>query len=100
MKLILLGMLSIAMISTTLPAQTSGVTWNKNQVIAHRGAWKKNKFPENSIASLNEAIRLKCFGSEFDVYIPTLPIMDYRSENQPTLNYWKRNTRMASRSQP
>ncbi|MCX6194264.1 MAG: hypothetical protein NTX34_07265, partial [Cytophagales bacterium] len=27
----------------------------KNNVVAHRGAWKKNKFPENSIASLREA---------------------------------------------
>lgn len=40
---------------------------DNNPVIAHRGAFKKNGFPENSIASLNEAIRLKCAGSEFDV---------------------------------
>lgn len=38
-----------------------------NNVIAHRGAFKKNNLPENSIASLLEAIRLKCTGSEFDV---------------------------------
>jgi glycerophosphoryl diester phosphodiesterase len=44
-------------------------SWNKNQVIAHRGAWKKNGIPENSIASLKEAIRLGCFGSEFDVHM-------------------------------
>ncbi|WP_443945243.1 glycerophosphodiester phosphodiesterase [Pedobacter sp. AW1-32] len=43
--------------------------WNKNQVIAHRGAWKKNNFPENSIASLNEAVRIGCYGSEFDVWM-------------------------------
>lgn len=36
-------------------------------MIAHRGAFKKNGFPENSIASLREAIRLGCAGSEFDV---------------------------------
>jgi glycerophosphoryl diester phosphodiesterase len=42
--------------------------WNKNVVIAHRGAWKKNNLPENSIASLKEAVRLKCYGSEFDVH--------------------------------
>lgn len=36
-------------------------------IIAHRGAWKKNGLPENSIASLKEAIRLRCYGSEFDV---------------------------------
>lgn len=38
-----------------------------NPVIAHRGAFKKNSYPENSIASLQEAIRLGCAGSEFDV---------------------------------
>jgi glycerophosphoryl diester phosphodiesterase len=38
-----------------------------NPVVAHRGAFKTNGFPENSIASLKEAIRLKCTGSEFDV---------------------------------
>lgn len=38
-----------------------------NNIIAHRGAWKKNNLPENSLAALREAIRLKCAGSEFDV---------------------------------
>lgn len=38
-----------------------------NIVVAHRGAWKKNILPENSIASLKQAIKLKCYGSEFDV---------------------------------
>ncbi|TPG32115.1 glycerophosphodiester phosphodiesterase family protein [Flavobacterium pectinovorum] len=40
----------------------------KNAVVAHRGAWKKNNFPENSIASLRHAIDLKLAGSEFDVW--------------------------------
>jgi len=40
-----------------------------NPVIAHRGAWKAKALPENSIASLNEAIRLGCFGSEFDIHM-------------------------------
>ena len=40
-----------------------------NPVIAHRGAFKKNGFPENSIAALKEAIRLRCIGSEFDVHM-------------------------------
>ena len=39
----------------------------KNPVVAHRGAFKKNGLPENSIASLKEAIRLGCTGSEFDI---------------------------------
>jgi glycerophosphoryl diester phosphodiesterase/beta-glucanase (GH16 family) len=38
-------------------------------VIAHRGAWKKNQLPENSIASLEHAIELKCSGTEFDVWM-------------------------------
>ncbi|NDF99141.1 MAG: hypothetical protein EB101_09495, partial [Chitinophagia bacterium] len=45
----------------------SQLTFMTNPVIAHRGAFKKNGFPENSIASLREAIRLNCAGSEFDV---------------------------------
>lgn len=43
------------------------VQFSANPVIAHRGAFKKNNFPENSIAALREAIRLRCTGSEFDV---------------------------------
>jgi len=41
--------------------------FNSNPVVAHRGAWKKNQLPENSIAALREAIKLKCSGAEFDV---------------------------------
>jgi len=39
------------------------------RVIAHRGAWKNTAVPENSIAALQHAIRLKCWGSEFDVHM-------------------------------
>jgi len=39
------------------------------QVIAHRGAWKNTNVPENSIAALHHAIRLGCYGSEFDVHM-------------------------------
>ena len=38
-----------------------------NPVIAHRGAWKAEGHPENSIASLRHAIEIGCAGSEFDV---------------------------------
>lgn len=41
----------------------------KNKVIAHRGAWKAQGLPQNSLASLREAIRLGCEGSEFDVWM-------------------------------
>ncbi|MBA4300823.1 glycerophosphoryl diester phosphodiesterase [Algoriphagus alkaliphilus] len=43
--------------------------FHQNKVIAHRGAWKAQGFPQNSLASLNEAIRLGCEGSEFDVWM-------------------------------
>ncbi|MBN8576192.1 MAG: glycerophosphodiester phosphodiesterase [Cytophagales bacterium] len=39
------------------------------KVIAHRGAWKNTHVPENSIAALQHAIALKCYGSEFDVHL-------------------------------
>ena len=40
----------------------------KNAVVAHRGAWKTNNLPENSIAALRHAIDQKLPGSEFDVW--------------------------------
>ena len=46
----------------------SSCSAKKNAIVAHRGAWKKNNFPENSIASLRHAIDLKLAGSEFDVW--------------------------------
>ena len=45
----------------------SKVQFADNTVVAHRGAFKKNNFPENSVAALREAIRLRCTVSEFDV---------------------------------
>lgn len=40
----------------------------KNGIVAHRGAWRQNNLPENSIAALRHAIDLKTAGSEFDVW--------------------------------
>lgn len=40
-----------------------------NTIVAHRGAWKKDKLPENSLASLRKAIDLKCGGTEFDIWM-------------------------------
>lgn len=40
-----------------------------NKVIAHRGAWKAQGLPQNSLASFREAVRLGCEGSEFDVWM-------------------------------
>ncbi|MBN8821164.1 MAG: glycerophosphodiester phosphodiesterase [Spirosoma sp.] len=44
-------------------------TFIRNQVIAHRGAWKQAGTTENSLTSLQNAIKLGCMGSEFDVHM-------------------------------
>jgi glycerophosphoryl diester phosphodiesterase len=41
------------------------------KAIAHRGAWKTAGAPENSIESLQQAMRLGCYGSEFDAQMST-----------------------------
>ena len=64
---LLLVIAGCASCSSSKKAINSNVTFEDNMVVAHRGAWKKNKLPENSIASLKQAIALKCTGSEFDV---------------------------------
>lgn len=50
------------------------------QVIAHRGAWKSSA--QNSLASLREAIRLGCYGSEFDVHLSadSIPVVSHDHE--------------------
>lgn len=50
-------------------ATSSAISFADNIVVAHRGAWKKNHLPENSIASLREAVRIGCSGTEFDVHL-------------------------------
>ena len=47
----------------------SKVKLHSNLIVAHRGAWKTLGLPENSIASLKQAINMKCAGSEFDVHM-------------------------------
>ncbi len=43
--------------------------FHPNGVIAHRGAWKHTQAPQNSLASLRQAVKLHCYGSEFDVHM-------------------------------
>lgn len=70
MKHTLLVTLLSGLLATQVLAQnTSGSTPVKTKVIAHRGAWKEAGLPQNSIAALQEAIRLGCDGSEFDVHL-------------------------------
>ncbi len=67
-KLIVLPLFLLIVINQTQAFSKAG-QWNENKVIAHRGAWKSKQLPENSIAALKEAIRLNCYGSEFDVHL-------------------------------
>lgn len=39
------------------------------RVIAHQGAWQAADSAQNSIAGLQKAAELKCYGSEFDVHL-------------------------------
>ncbi|WP_339758167.1 glycerophosphodiester phosphodiesterase [Algoriphagus aquimarinus] len=66
MKTILFTILTFLVASSASFAQKS---FHKNKVIAHRGAWKAQALPQNSLASLKEAVRLGCEGSEFDVWM-------------------------------
>lgn len=50
-------------------AQTKTGSALLTKVIAHRGAWKNNNFPENSIAALKAAINDGFYGSEMDVHM-------------------------------
>lgn len=62
----LLASFVLLMISSISFSQTQ---FHKNKVIAHRGAWKAQSHPQNSLASLREAVSLGCEGSEFDVWM-------------------------------
>jgi glycerophosphoryl diester phosphodiesterase len=50
-----------------------------NTVVAHRGAWKHTGAAQNSIAALEDAIRLGCQGSEFDVQMSadSIPVVNH-----------------------
>ncbi|MBU2975563.1 glycerophosphodiester phosphodiesterase [Zobellia sp. B3R18] len=60
---LLMTMILVGSCSTTKKT----VDFSQNKVVAHRGAWKAKNLPENSIASLKEAIRMQYTGTEFDV---------------------------------
>lgn len=66
MKKLILCML---VLSCSLTVAAQQFNWNKNCVIAHRGAWKEKGIPQNSLASWREAVRLGVHGSECDVHI-------------------------------
>ena len=69
--------------NSTHKIKQASMTFGKNnKVIAHRGAWKKNNLPENSIASLKETIRLGCEGSETDVHLTADSFLVINHDNE------------------
>lgn len=62
-------LLVLVCLLSTLSREVMSQNKTTPQVIAHRGAWKNTGVPENSIAALHHAIRLGCWGSEFDVHM-------------------------------
>jgi glycerophosphoryl diester phosphodiesterase len=69
MKKIFFACLLFAGCNTARHITKNKMNTTYNPVVAHRGAWKKNHLPENSIASLQQAVQSGCAGSEFDVWM-------------------------------
>lgn len=67
MRYLFFFFLYLGLVSCNANSGPSKIVFSDNPVIAHRGAWKTAGIPENSIASLRQAIKLNCTGSEFDV---------------------------------
>lgn len=106
----------IILVILSFYTMNTGIAQHNTKIIAHRGAWQEYGLPENSIASLQKAIDLECYGSEFDVrrtkdgvlvvchdpvyYGDTIELMNYadlnkkklsNGEDLPTLlNYFKK----------
>ena len=60
-------MKKILVASLLLLSMNTLIAQSQTKIIAHRGAWKEYNLPENSIASLEKAIEINSYGSEFDV---------------------------------
>jgi glycerophosphoryl diester phosphodiesterase len=69
MKRVFLFTLVAVAISCTAQKNQQKMSFAKNPVVAHRGAFKTRSLPENSIAGLRNAIDMHCTGSEFDVWM-------------------------------
>ncbi|MCA5005036.1 glycerophosphodiester phosphodiesterase family protein [Sphingobacterium bovistauri] len=51
------------------------------KIVAHRGAWKNTKVPQNSIAALKHAIDQKVWGTEFDVVLAKDDVLVVNHDN-------------------
>lgn len=73
-KNLLLLVIVTAMIFQVTEAQTT-------KIIAHRGAWKNTKDPQNSIASMKSAVEQKAWGTEFDVHLTKDDVLILNHDN-------------------
>lgn len=73
MKKFLSTLLIMSMVTVTYAQQT--------KIVAHRGAWKNTNVPQNSIAALQEAIKAKYWGSEFDVCLTKDDVLIVNHDN-------------------
>ena len=71
-EILLTSALLLAAFGTTQAQQ-------QTQVIAHRGFWKTPGSAQNSLAALVKADSIRCYGSEFDVWLT--------SDNQLVVNH-------------
>lgn len=56
-------------LAVSLSLLVSGFAVAQTKVVAHRGFWTTDGSAQNSIASLQKADSVKCYGSEFDLWI-------------------------------
>lgn len=66
---VIAGLFACTSVQKTTQEKEPGIMPALNQIVAHRGAFKTQKFPENSIAALKHAFELKCGGTEFDIHM-------------------------------
>jgi beta-glucanase (GH16 family)/glycerophosphoryl diester phosphodiesterase len=66
-------LLALIIVTASCNTQKHTTTLSTNstdkKIVAHRGAWKLAKLPQNSIAALRNAIARNYAGSEFDVHM-------------------------------
>lgn len=107
-KILIIPCLAILLGSqfTKTPADAAAVKFADNPVIAHRGAFKAKHLPENSIASLREAITLGATGSETDIRMTADGVLvinhdpDYRGLDIETHTYLVLSTHTLPNSEP
>lgn len=65
----------LALFLMVMPAALSAQT----RIVAHRGYWKQNGAPQNSLQSLKNAIQAGFYGSEFDVLVTSdgIPVVHH-----------------------